>query len=208
MTADDRQMALEELASAARRMVQVVITTDAGADTVRATAEELNKLAERIDLNISGADYRDRYDAETRKTANPFDSPRNPLAPPLRTLAWEGGRYQGEVELGPAHEGPPGRVHGGVVAGLLDNCSGRATSSLGLFAMSAKIEVRFLAGTPYGEPLTITADVVEQDGRRLTVDAEVETVSGQVTATSRALFVRIDEHGRWRPPVAELSPLD
>ncbi|MDX3309741.1 hypothetical protein P1S61_11670 [Streptomyces sp. ME08-AFT2] len=47
----------------------------------------------------------------------------SPLAPPMRVTPADGG-FVGRCDLGIAHEGPPGYVHGGVSAMLLDELMG------------------------------------------------------------------------------------
>src|SRR5205823_1703336 len=72
-----------------------------------------------------------------------------------------------DVLLGAAHEGPPGRVHGGWVAAVLDHVLGRATAAAGFPGMTASLTVDYHHGTPYAVPLTAEGRLVRRDGRKL-----------------------------------------
>lgn len=64
----------------------------------------------------------------------------------------EDGRCWTEFTLGPVYEGPPGLVHGGICALLLDQLLGEAaTSQLSKPKFTGTITLRYLrGGTPLG----------------------------------------------------------
>ncbi|OXM59816.1 PaaI family thioesterase [Amycolatopsis vastitatis] len=98
---------------------------------------------------------------------NPLEGPGNPLAPPLSWVDVGPDSVCAEVLLGAAHEGPPGRVHGGWVAAVLDHVLGRATAAAGFPGMTASLTVDYHQGTPYAVPLTAEGWLVRRDGRKL-----------------------------------------
>lgn len=49
---------------------------------------------------------------------------RNPIAPPVDLIRAEDGSVSADFHLGAAYEGPPGHVHGGVSAMILDHVLG------------------------------------------------------------------------------------
>ena len=53
---------------------------------------------------------------------------RNPIAPPLVIQHDASGKSWCDFHLGAAYEGPPGHVHGGVAALILDHLLGEAAS--------------------------------------------------------------------------------
>ena len=55
---------------------------------------------------------------------------RNPVAPPLAIERDADGGVFADFHLGAAYEGPPGHVHGGVAALILDHVLGEAASPL------------------------------------------------------------------------------
>jgi acyl-coenzyme A thioesterase PaaI-like protein len=120
----------------------------------------------------------------------------NPIAPPLvveRVLERDDGSQAlvATVSLGPAYEGPPHGVHGGIVAALFDDLLGQAQRFAGRAGVTATLEVRYRQITPLGEPLRMTAWIHEQRGRRVT--ARATCYAGEtLTADAEAIFLGVD----------------
>ncbi|QKV78799.1 PaaI family thioesterase [Amycolatopsis sp. Hca4] len=119
---------------------------------------------------------------------NPLEGPANPLAPPLSWKHIGAEKVEAEVLLGPAHEGPPGRVHGGWVAAVLDHVLGRATAAAGYPGMTASLTVDYHRGTPYAVPLTAEGRLVTRDGRKLHATAELKA-GETVCASAKAILI-------------------
>ena len=101
--------------------------------------------------------------------SNPVIGVRNPFAPPLTVRCDPDGRYRSEFILGAAYEGPPGLVHGGICALVLDQLLGEAaTAGMTEAKFTGTITVRYLRGTPLGP----CARGVISDGQGPTVEAE------------------------------------
>jgi acyl-coenzyme A thioesterase PaaI-like protein len=115
----------------------------------------------------------------------------HPIAPQLHTSPTEDG-VAGTVTLGPAYEGGPGLVHGGVLSLLFDHAMGQALFVAGYAAMTVSLEVRYRAPTPLDVPLAVTARLERVDGRKLFVAAEVR-VGGTVSAQAQGVFVQLTE---------------
>tara|TARA_B100002003_G_scaffold39242_1_gene34760 strand:+ start:92 stop:781 length:690 start_codon:yes stop_codon:yes gene_type:complete len=119
----------------------------------------------------------------------------NPLAPPMtvtRETDAEGRQIVvGELRTGRTREGPPGRLHGGFLAGLFDDV---LSGSPGLVdagpAVTARLEVCYRKATPVDADLRLEAWVEKQSGRRLIARARC-LVAGEVTAEAEALFVSV-----------------
>lgn len=119
----------------------------------------------------------------------------NPLAPPMtvtRVTDAEGRRIVvGEVHTGRTREGPPGRLHGGFLAGLFDDILSGAPGLVEAGpAVTARLEVRYRKATPIDADLRLEAWVEKQSGRRLVARARC-LVAGEVTAEAEALFVAV-----------------
>jgi acyl-coenzyme A thioesterase PaaI-like protein len=119
---------------------------------------------------------------------NPLEGPGNPLAPPLSWVRIGRDSVCAEVLLGAAHEGPPGRVHGGWVAAVLDHVLGRATAAAGFPGMTASLTVDYHHGTPYAVPLIAEGRFVRRDGRKLHATATLRA-DDVVCATATAILV-------------------
>jgi acyl-coenzyme A thioesterase PaaI-like protein len=83
--------------------------------------------------------------------ANPAVGLRNAIAPPMDVHHEDGGRCWAEFTLGLAYEGPPGLVHGGICALVLDHLLGEvASDGLTKPLFTGTITLRYLRGTPLG----------------------------------------------------------
>lgn len=97
------------------------------------------------------------------------------------------------LTLRAAHEGAPGRSHGGIVAALFDDVYGFVLAIEGDAAFTGELSVRYEAGVPIGVPLVCRVRLDQADGRKLYMTGELSVVgSGQVLARSKATFITID----------------
>lgn len=92
------------------------------------------------------------------------------------------------VTLRSAHEGAPGRSHGGVVAAIFDDLMGYVLQIEQLVAYTGEITVRYEAPVPLHVPLTFRCRLRERSGRKLLIDAEC-TDGDRVLARSTAVFI-------------------
>ena len=87
----------------------------------------------------------------------------------------------------------PGVVHGGIVATMLDEISGRAIIMDGNnqnLMVTVKLEVKYRRPTPTNTPLKIIGRVVSQSETRAKVEGEIQLPDGTVTASCEGLLAR------------------
>ncbi|MGC9348969.1 MAG: PaaI family thioesterase [Anaerolineae bacterium] len=97
------------------------------------------------------------------------------------------------VVLSDDYQGYPGIAHGGVLATLLDETSGRALmvgTEEDIFWVTAKLEVRYRKPTPTGIPLRVVGWVVDRRRRSAEVAGEIRLPDGTVTVEATAVIVR------------------
>ncbi len=112
----------------------------------------------------------------------------NPLSPGMNMWI-EGDKAYGTVRCGYAYEGPPGHIHGGFVAAILDQFLGMAQLAGGLPGMTGSLEVRYLKPTPLNTDLQLEATIEPAGGRKTRVKGEIRN-GDTVTATGEGLFIR------------------
>jgi acyl-coenzyme A thioesterase PaaI-like protein len=150
----DRQRALYgPLAATVRELAEAVVRTEVDDDEVRAVHAELELLTARLRERTMPGPYGVRFNAEGRSRAwgNAVVGLRNPVAPPLEVHRDPAGRAWSDFHLGAAYEGPPGLVHGGVSALVLDQLLGEAAGAGGKPGMTGTLTLRYLRGTPLGD---------------------------------------------------------
>jgi acyl-coenzyme A thioesterase PaaI-like protein len=105
-----------------------------------------------------------------------------------------------QVQLDRMHEGPPGHIHGGIVAALLDEAMSKLNRPLNVLAMTRHMEVDYLKPAPLYQPLVLVARHLNRatrpDGtpdRKIFHQAELQRPDGTVLARSKGLFIALDE---------------
>jgi acyl-coenzyme A thioesterase PaaI-like protein len=202
-----RDDALVRLAATARDLVAAVVLTAVDEDDLEVAAKELEQVNERLRRRLLEHPPRPDLDPDgrMRALANPVIGEANPLAPPLRVQTTPDGTARAEFALGDAYEGPPGLVHGGVSALVLDHLLGSAGGAGGSPGMTGTLELRYVRPTPLHRPLVARAWIERVDGRKTTIRGEISRADGRVTVQASGLFIlpaflaeRRDEAQRYR----------
>ncbi|MCO5971155.1 PaaI family thioesterase [Actinoallomurus soli] len=182
---------LAELAARVRELSELVVLTRAGQDEVAAVAGEVEALTRRLAEAGRGVPPGARVDegGVVRQIGSPVTGELNVLAPPIEIGVLPDGTARSEFTLGVLYEGPPGFVHGGVSAMVLDHLSGVAASANGTPGMTAGLDLRYRRPTPLHVPLVAEAKAVRVDGRKTFVESRILGPDGQVTAEATAVFI-------------------
>jgi acyl-coenzyme A thioesterase PaaI-like protein len=169
ITADEyeRMRALHEpLTQAVRDLIDAGIRTDVDGDTVRRAQAAIEAVTASLRSVQREQTSTLRHVGTGRPLAwaNPAVGLRNAIAPPMEIHHEADGRCWSEFDLGVAYEGPPGLVHGGICALVLDHLLGEAASDgLTKPRFTGTITMRYLRGTPLG-PLRAEAFVERTEG--------------------------------------------
>ncbi len=91
------------------------------------------------------------------------------------------------------HQGYPGFTHGGVVAAVLDEAMGWAVYGQGVWAMTAKMEMRFRDSVPLLEPLVVRGSVIRSRRRLVNARAELRHRDGRLLVEAEGAFLRVPE---------------
>jgi len=89
------------------------------------------------------------------------------------------------------YEGPPGYVHGGIIATLLDEAMSKANRAGGVTAMTRQMQVEYLHPVPSGAEIRITGRVTKSEGRKHWTAAEIQNANGKTLATATGFFIAI-----------------
>jgi acyl-coenzyme A thioesterase PaaI-like protein len=192
---DARRDAVGVLGDALRELVDAAVRTEAPIEELTALADDVRCLAARLRgqprqlPDIATVD-----DPEVgERWYNPVYGPGNPFAAPLEVAVSAEGRVSGRVTLGKPYEGPPGLVHGGFTAMLLDHVLARAARSAGHGGLTASLTVDFRRPVPLGAPLVVESRLESVDGRRATARATLTAADdpGTTLAEGQALLVAL-----------------
>jgi acyl-coenzyme A thioesterase PaaI-like protein len=113
----------------------------------------------------------------------------NPLAPPVH-LEVDGHDVRGRATLGSAYEGPPGCVHGGVIAALFDELLGVANITSGVGAMTGTLTIKYRSPTPLHTPLDFAASVDRIEGRKVFTSGSIHA-GERLCAEAEGIFIQV-----------------
>ncbi len=190
---DDGKRELHRLANALRRLVESSVALTAPLPALTALADEAEALEVRARA-FAGTRPFPRYAAPVDGDLNTIlpwgviSGPYNPLAAPV-AMSMVDGKAIGTVRFGLAYEGPPGGVHGGVVAAVWDQVLAFACMLQGTPGHTATLTTHFRALTPLHEALRFEAWVDRTDGRRVYAVGRCHA-AGTLVSEADGLFIR------------------
>ncbi|MEN3538055.1 PaaI family thioesterase [Microbispora sp. ZYX-F-249] len=191
LTATPNNEGVDAAVAAARRVIDALLHSgDMSAVEMTQVAEQLNAVADHLQAHAPTVGERmvDMWRGEGVTRHDPVTGPENAIAPPLRLYGKDDGSIEGTVVLGMAYQGPPGCVHGGVSALLLDHTLGVANAWAGTSGMTGTLTLRYHRVTPLFEPLTVTGRQTSVDGRKIHTTGSI-SAGGQVCVSAEGLFI-------------------
>jgi len=99
------------------------------------------------------------------------------------------GSVVGTVTLHLPYQGPPGYVHGGVSALLLDHTLGVANFWAGASGRTGELTLRYHRPTPLFTELAVRGRQTSVDGRKIRTEGEISTADGTVCVSAKGLFI-------------------
>lgn len=179
----------EPLTDSVRSLVDAAIRTEADAQTVAEVKRDIDAAIARLrERQLEGAfGVRVTESGESMGWGNAVIGIRNALAPPLFTSRDDAGRISAEFDLGAAYEGPPGHVHGGVAAMILDHVLGEAASPDRQPRFTGTITMRYLRPTKLG-PLRTEAIRIRSEGVKTYCSGHIADAEG-ITVEAEGVFI-------------------
>jgi predicted NBD/HSP70 family sugar kinase len=179
-----------------RRVIDRLTATSAPPEVLRSMAASLAGVEAQLEPYRSVRDYTGFAEASGLGPDRAFFdwSPllgrANPLAPPL-TLSLEGDVVVGVGRFGIAYEGPPGCVHGGLIAAAFDEVLGLTQSLSGRAGMTGTLTIRYRSPTPLHTELRIEGRLTSVSGRKVLTEGRM--LAGEtLTAEATGLFISIE----------------
>ncbi len=172
-----------------RRLVQAAIQSRADEATLREAQSLIEAAVDKLGGPGDGEQVRLAVGQRPVVWGNPVTGFRNAIAPPLVMHEEPDGLWWSEFELGQAYQGPPGWVHGGVLALVLDQLLGEAASDgLTKPLFTGTITLRYLRGTPLGK-LRAEAAIERTDGHKTFVSGHMCDAEGK-TVEAEGIFIK------------------
>lgn len=174
-----------------RELIEAALKTEAEPDSIEAVRTTIRSAIDALRSRQRDESRVVRHAVGGRPVVwgNAVIGLRNAIAPPLTIQHGDdAASCWSEFTLGSAYEGPPGWVHGGVCALVLDHVLGEAASSgLTKPLFTGTLTLRFVRGTPLGR-LRADAAVERIEGVKSFVSGHLSDADG-VTVEAEGIFI-------------------
>ncbi|CAM8623556.1 PaaI_thioesterase domain containing protein [Acidimicrobiia bacterium] len=195
------EAAAEKVADSARSLITSLRRADAPVETLdRAAALVAEAAALLAEHRVDGMPMQGRIGpdgpsgtdhAKDPKRFFPFSpviGPLNPIAPPI-DFGFDGERMHATANLGAQYNGPPGMVHGGIIALVFDELLGATNVCHGLGGFTGTLSIRYERPTPIETDLVLEAWIDRTEGRKVFTVGTI-TFNGEVTARAEGIFIQ------------------
>lgn len=193
MTSNEEAADLETesrlFADSVRRLIDATIRTRIDAAAFSAAKNKIDCVTEELSVALMPGSFGVQQTGDGRPMVwgNVMIGLRNPVAPPLSVNHDADGLVWSDFVLGSAYEGPPGHVHGGVCAMVLDHVLGATAHQPGRPAVTGTLSVRYLRGVPLG-PLRAEARVDRVEGVKTFASGYIADEHG-ITVRAEGVFI-------------------
>jgi uncharacterized protein (TIGR00369 family) len=111
----------------------------------------------------------------------------------LQIEALEGVAIRSRFTVGEHHMGAPGLAHGGILASAVDEALGSLCWLMHRMAVTARLEIDYVAPAPVGRTVVIDARCTGVDGRKMYVEGtgRLDGEDGVVVLRSTGLFIQV-----------------
>ncbi|MGV0746333.1 PaaI family thioesterase [Mycolicibacterium sp. XJ870] len=180
----------EPLAASVRELIDATIRSEVDADEVEAAKAQIDAATTRLRAKQIDGAFGVRYtsDGDRMPWGNPAIGIRNAISPPLVIVKDGTGAVSTDFHLGAAYEGPPGHVHGGIVAMVLDHVLGEVAANDPVSPrFTGTLTIRYLRATPLGN-LHGEGRITRTDGIKAFAAGHISDADG-ITAEAEGVFI-------------------
>jgi len=215
-----REQSMTELAATVRRLIDLVVTNTADSEVLDAVVTQLQATADILARHVPVdpvprfVDPPDDQGSETRGASmggsmpyDPVIGRFNPIALPVK-ISFEPPLAIGTAVFATPYEGGPGWVHGAALAATFDIVLTAANHLSGAAGPTVWLTIRFRRPTLVGVEARFEAEVVANDGRRVTSKGRLVQdgvvcveAEGEFAVLSPKKIRKVAERSQRRPSV-------
>ena len=193
----EQRAALGDLVEAAHRLNLAVVTTDVDLGELVRVRDLLDEAALALTRQTRGRGVRADFEAAGRalESHRPYRMcALNPWGIPFE-IEFDGDGAHASLMANALHEGPADSLHGGVGAWLMDCMLGLLLQARGHRAVTARIEIDYLARTPLDQALQLHSRITGREGRKIHAEGWIEHL-GDRSLRATGLFIEVDRSVR------------
>lgn len=196
----------ESVAASTRALITALRRADAPTESLERAAALINEATallepHRVDGTPMQGRLGDRGPIGAQANEPRVFFPWSPIIGPLNPLSADvefnvvDGRTTGRAFLGAQYNGPPGMVHGGIIALLFDELLGATNVCNGLGGFTGTLSIRYERPTWIERELQLESWVDRVEGRKVFTLGTI-SIDGEVTARAEGIFIMTQG---WKP---------
>jgi acyl-coenzyme A thioesterase PaaI-like protein len=111
-------------------------------------------------------------------------------------ITWQlatGNHLFASFEFSDFQQGPPGFVHGGASAAVMDEAMGLAVFHSGYKVVTANLSIEYRKPIPLGIPVKIQAVMSGKTERRIIAHGEILLPDGSVAVSAKGIYAKADQ---------------
>lgn len=196
-----------EIASQVKLLTEQLVRMDASVDELQSVASSLQALTGSLAehgkrdfpaiLQRLATGEASRQDVLDMLDFEIFTGRATPLSPPLE-LWLDGDRVRGKARFGLPFQGPPGRVHGGVIGLVMDILLAKTQDFFQGWGMTGTLNIRYSAATPLDTDIELEARVLRVEGRKLFNEGRI-LLGGRECVRAEGVWISAGNAYQWKP---------
>lgn len=183
----------ERLAELVRRLIDHLVAADVPEEDLAEAVTLLQKLDDTLTHHPRAlartVEPPDLRDLQKLFSGDPVVGKRNPIAPPVDIEVVDGA-VVGRARFGRAYEGPPGYVHGAIVASVFDQLLGLSVLAAGRMGMTGTLSIKYRAPTPLHTEVVFRGRAEPGSGRKIVARGTLHA-GDTLCAEAEGLFVKL-----------------
>jgi len=183
----------EELAELTRRLIDHLVAADVPEEDLAEAVTHLARVDEMLARHPRARAREvappDLDDLQKTFSGDPIFGRRNPIAPPVR-MEVRDGMVTGRARFGRAYEGPPGHVHGAIIAAVFDQLLGISVLASGRMGMTGTLSIKYRAPTPLHTDVVFDGRAERASGRKIVARGRLRA-GETLCAEAEGLFVKL-----------------
>ncbi|MFS3130566.1 PaaI family thioesterase [Nocardioides sp. Bht2] len=187
------------LIEAVRQLMTAAATSEVPPDELQQITASIGDLTGRLAKETRPTPFRSHLDLAAIDRVRAGEAwplwTHNPLAIPL-DIKVSDGVATSDLLVAPLYEGPPGLMHGGMSAAVLDSLLAVLAQVQRRRVVTVRLEMSYLAPIPLGSTVHLVGEITASQGRKTTAVGEIRLPAGDdgqviVAVRAEALLLEI-----------------
>lgn len=194
-SAGNRIESVRALGASSRELTEAIVRSEVGAEALTEATRLIERATALLTQYSRGAHSVPTAEDFSRpfRIFSPLTGDGHPFSLPLRWRIDDVGELSGRTTLGARLQGPPGMLHGGLMALIFDEILGASVEHVVRTSVTASLNVEYLRPVRLDQEIVVHARIESQSGRKTIAVGHIATATDPEApvATARGVFVAL-----------------